>query len=102
MSDLEDLIEDCDEIIPFDKELITSKIHDFNSEKLCEMIVCNNYFNMYSDITISCMKELAIRRQNGENFDFESYINKCKSELPELNIDLKNVSSLISRMSISK
>jgi hypothetical protein len=74
------------EFIGFDFDKIENNISNYLSNKLCEMIVCNRYFDFNKKITELCMKELSRRRLDGDSFDYESYIEKISKELPELKI----------------
>lgn len=74
------------EEVTLDLNLIKSKVPEFNSKKLCEMIVCDRYFGFNQDIAVMCMEELAKRRINGDSFDFETSIEDSLKELPPLNI----------------
>lgn len=65
---------------------IKNNIPTFSSDKLCQFVICHRYLNYSKDLSILAMEELAKRRINGDNFDFESYIDKCLSELPAINI----------------
>ena len=72
------------EFIGFDFSKIENNISSYLSIKLCEMIVCNRYFDFNKKITELCMEELSRRRLAGDNFDYESYIEKISKELPDL------------------
>lgn len=85
-SDLDELDE---EFQKFDLETIKGNISKYSSNKLCEMIVCDRYFGCYNDLSVVCMEELSKRRINGDNFDFENYINNSLNELPALNLNFK-------------
>ena len=77
-----------------DISLIEKNIQNFSSQKLCDMIVCDRYFNIEKKISNFCMEELARRRINGDNFDFENYIDITYCELPQLNfsnLDLRTI-----------
>jgi hypothetical protein len=79
---------------PLDIDLIRKNVPNYSSEKLCEMIVCDRYFGCYREIAIICMEELSNRRQAGDGFAFESYIDSSFKKLPELNfsgINLRDV-----------
>lgn len=67
-----------------DIEKIKENISEYDSEKLCEMIVCDRYFGLEQKISTICMEELARRRIAGENFDFESRIDMALKTLPSL------------------
>jgi hypothetical protein len=91
--DLEDDLEEMT-FVQMDTQKIKDKIPTFTSKKLCEMIVCDRYFGCYREIGLACMEELATRRIAGDEFDFESYIEKALAELPPLDFsipDLRNV-----------
>lgn len=86
--------------IKLDLDLVKSKIPSYSSEKLCEMIVCGRYIGFYPEVSVLCMEELAVRRDSGDVFDFETYIDTAYNSLPKLDFtvpDLRNVlSTLIS------
>lgn len=91
--DLEDSLDDIT-FAELDIGKIKGNIPTFTSKKLCEMIVCDRYFGCYKEINLACMEELSKRRVAGDEFDFESYIDKCLAELPPLDFsipDLRNV-----------
>jgi hypothetical protein len=71
---------------PLDIELVRKNVPTYSSQKLCEMIVCDRYFGCYKEIAIICMEELAKRRQGGDDFLFENYIDESLKKLPELNL----------------
>lgn len=69
-----------------DLGLVKTKVPEFTSKKLCDMIVCDRYFGFNQEIAVMCMEELAKRRINGDTFDFETCIEDSIKELPPLNI----------------
>lgn len=84
---------DANDILTDDQRI--AKLHEFSQEKLCEIIVCNRYFGTHQNLAIACMEELAKRRINGEVFDFEAYIDKSFQELPRLDFQLPEISSIM-------
>lgn len=78
-----------------DVELVRKNIPTYNSQKLCEMIVCDRYFGCYREIAIMCMEELSTRRVAGDTFDFETYIEQSFNELPKLNIAIPDVRDVL-------
>lgn len=70
-------------------------ISGFSEEKLCEIIVCDRYFNSYKELSIRCMKELAKRRDSGNEFDFESYIEKSLSEMPKFDFSIPDLGNVL-------
>lgn len=77
---------------------VKKNIPSFSSHKLCEMIVCERYFNFNLDVSIYCMEELAKRRENGDVFDFENYIDNAYQELPQLNLNIPDLRVILSQI----
>lgn len=78
-------------------ELVRKNIPTYNSNKLCEMIVCDRYFGFNQEISIMCMEELAKRRMNGDNFQFEDYIEESMKGLPSLDFSGFDIRSMLSQ-----
>lgn len=76
-------------------DIIKNNIPKYSSQKLCEMIVCDRYFGLNQQISIACMEELGKRRINGDNLDFENYIDKTQRELPQLNFDMPDLRAIL-------
>lgn len=74
---------------------IELNISTYSSEKLCEIIVCDRYFKSYKDLSIKCMKELAKRRDDGDEFDFECYIEKSLSEMPKFDFSTPDLGNIL-------
>jgi hypothetical protein len=83
---------------PFDLNSIKEDIHTYSSDKLCEMIVCDRYFGCYKEIAIFCMEELAKRRINGDQFDFESHIEKSLSEMPKIDLSIPDLGNVLRQL----
>jgi hypothetical protein len=82
------------EYVPLDMTVVRANIPTYSSQKLCEMIVCDRYFGCYRDIAIACMTELATRRANGDDFQFEKAIDEGYKKLPQLqsaSFDIRDV-----------
>lgn len=96
--DLEDDLEDelNEEVV--DLEKIKSNLSTYSQERICEIIACNRYFNINSDLTLSCMEELSLRRINGNDFNFESHIDSLYKELPTINTVVPDIRDMLSRM----
>jgi hypothetical protein len=84
--------------IKLDVELVKSKIPSYSSQKLCEMIVCGRYIGFYPELSIVCMEELAMRREGGDEFDFETYIDKSYQSLPKLDFTVPDLQSVLSTL----
>lgn len=67
-----------------DIEKIKANISEYDSQKLCDMIVCDRYFGLEEKISVVCMEELSKRRIAGDAFDFETHIDKSIKALPSL------------------
>jgi hypothetical protein len=95
---MDDKIEDI-KYAPLDIEIVRTNVPSYSSEKLCEMIVCDRYFNFNREIAIICMKELASRREKGDDFQFEDYIEKSYNTLPKLDFGgLPDLSSMLQHL----
>lgn len=80
---------------PLNLNVVRQNVPTYTSPKLCEMIVCHRYFGCYSEIAIMCMEELAKRREAGDPFQFEQYIDQAHKELPEINLTAVNVGDVL-------
>lgn len=92
--DSEDNVE---ELVELNVEEIRSKLPTYQIEKICEIIVCNRYFNFNKELTIYCMQELANRRASGEPFKYEEYIENSFKELPVLNFAIPDLRAMLTQ-----
>lgn len=55
------------------------------SDALAAYVVAYRALGVNKELAVACMEELVKRRQNGDNFDFESYIETetAKIKLPK-------------------
>lgn len=97
--DLDTEDDGADEIVTLDIEEIKSKLPTFKIEKICQIIVCNKYFNLNKQLTIYCMEELANRRIAGDTFKYEEFIDSSFKELPVLNLDLPDLRTMLNQVS---
>jgi len=86
--------EDFD-VVTFNIDNIKSKIPTYKSEKLCEMIVADQYFECYKEMSACCMEELAKRREAGDVFNFEQFINDSMKELPVINLIIPDLGTVL-------
>lgn len=94
--ELDDLFsDDSTELVEFDLEKIKENIPQYSNEKLCEMIVGVRYFNLEKKVSVICMEELSKRRLAGDQFDFESYIEKEYNSLPVLDFSIPDIRSVL-------
>jgi hypothetical protein len=84
--------------IKLDFDTVKSKIPSYTSQKLCEMIVCERYIGFYPEISVLCMEELAKRRDAGDIFEFEDYIEKAHKTLPKLDFTVPDLRSVMNTL----
>ena len=73
-------------------------LSDQTSEYLCAIIISNRYLNLYKEESIKAMEELSSRRQNGDNFDYESFIDNKLKDLPDLNFKNDEMNNIINNL----
>jgi hypothetical protein len=66
----------------------TKNLNQFSMQKLCDIIVVDRYLGSLNQEAIMCMQELAARRENGDVFDYESFIESQLKKLPEFKVNL--------------
>lgn len=69
-------------------------LSSFSNEKLCEIVAAYRYLGIMKNEAISSMEELAKRRLNGDQFNFEDKIIELQKDLPQINIDLSKFSGM--------
>ena len=98
-------IDDSDDLPELDAnksislDTIKSNIVNYDSKKLCQIIVSNRYLNMNKELAVLAMQELSIRRQNGDQFNFEEFIEESLNQLPELNFSMPDLRVLLNKLS---
>lgn len=65
-------------------------IKNAKSTNLAGYIVTYRLLGLYKELSIKCMEELLNRRENGDNFNFEEYIEEQLKDAPKSN----NLSSM--------
>lgn len=94
--------DDIKDYSPATESSVISNISSSSSEAICNMIISSKVFGWKSVIPIA-MKELASRRKNGEDFNYEDYIEKNKQEKITINpSDIKKISSQLTDIFNSK
>lgn len=78
---------------PDDLETLEEKFEPekLSNEKLAEIIVAHRYLGVMQSQAIAAMEELAGRRAQGDQFNYEARIEELFSTLPKLNIDLTKI-----------
>lgn len=82
----------------FSIEEFQKNIHSFSNEKLCSIIASSNVLKLNKEVVGLCMKELANRRLNGENFDFECYIETLASSYPKLEFTIPSLLDILGNL----
>ena len=89
-----DLDEDLD-VLDFDD--IKKNMDKHTTKSLCDIIVCDRYISFNKDLRVLCMEELAKRRLNGDEFQYEEYIETTLNELPKINIDIPSITEFFNQ-----
>jgi hypothetical protein len=82
----------------FDMNAFRINVLKFSSEKLCDIIVSHRYLGFNEEASIVCMEELANRRQSGDEFKFEDFIESKQKELPEINFSVPDLRSVLGQL----
>lgn len=83
------------DILALNEDEVIGKIGEFSSEKLADIIIMHRYLGIYASIASAAMIELATRRENGETFEYELYINEKLVEMPKITINLSQYSNIL-------
>jgi hypothetical protein len=77
---------------PFPLQKVSDNDFSLHSnEKLCEIIVAGRYLGIMQDQMVAAMTELAKRREQGDQFNYEDHIEATLKTLPEINLDLSQI-----------
>ena len=60
-------------------------------ERLCDIVVASRYLGSLKDEALLAMEELAKRRNSGDTFKFEEYIEIELKKLPSFNLDINKI-----------
>jgi hypothetical protein len=81
-----------------DNEVIElEEIKKAPSKILAGFVVVYRTLHIFKDRSILCMQELMARRDIGDDFDFETYIENEVSSMPKPN-DLKGISQILGKV----
>ncbi len=69
-------------------ENFATNMKQFSMKKLCEIVVADRYLGSLNSEAIMCMQELAERREAGDTFDYESFIDDSLKKLPVFKTNL--------------
>lgn len=90
MDDLDQKIEGY-----LDEEKIIKLIPNYNDNKLADIVISFRHLGLFKNLFIAAMEELAKRRNEGNEFDYEKYIEDNLALLPKLDFKIPDLSSLI-------
>jgi len=54
-----------------------------SSEALCAHVVVYKFLGINRDMAVKCMQEIALRKSNGDSFDYDGFISSEISKLPK-------------------
>ena len=69
---------------------------DISSDTLAAQVVVYKALGINKELAIQCMKELAVRRENGDLFEYEKYIETEVAKIPK--IEEKPDTSIFTKM----
>lgn len=69
-------------------------VKDLTSKALSAHVVVFRLLGINKDLAIECMEELCSRRDHGDEFKFESYIEEQLKDMPPTQINEKDKSIL--------
>ena len=92
---LDDLENEPIEDVKLDLDQIKLNVPKYDNFKLCDMIIVDRYLGFQQKIAPICMEELAIRRANGDDFQFEEYIEKEYKKLPVLDFKIPDIKTAL-------
>lgn len=69
--------------IKSEQELIDD-VPEADSKVLAAQVVVYRTLGINKDLAKACMEELAARRKNGEEFNYEDYIDEKVAEIPQM------------------
>lgn len=72
-------------------EISPEILKTFSSEKICSLIASNRYLRFSDSLEVLAMQELAQRRIDGDNFEFENLIKEYSSTFVPINIKLPDL-----------
>lgn len=95
--DIEEDLED-DEFSELNPEEILEKIPTFSAEKLSDIVIANRYLGLFKELAVAAMQELSKRRESGDDFEYEKYIDKNVKDLPKLDFEVPGMDVILSNL----
>lgn len=79
---------------PSDEE-IAKDIPNQPSEKIADIVISFRYLGLYKNLSVTAMEELSRRRESGDEFQFEKYIENNLKSLPKLDFKLPDMDGIL-------
>ncbi len=97
---ISDLLKDLDDPDDDDDFEVSDKspfdsIPEQPSTKLADIVIAFRYLGWYRDLSIKSMEELSKRREAGDSFQFEQYIEDNIAKLPKMDIKMPNLDNIL-------
>lgn len=73
-------------------------ISNFDCDTLCSIIASNRYIKFDNDLEKRCMMELANRRINGDDFNFESKIDELSKSFTDISISIPDIKNILDKI----
>lgn len=96
--DDEDLSDDDEDFEELSEEELLAKLPEFDSDKLCAIIVAHRYLGFYKSLYVPAMEVLANRRIAGDIFEFETKIEDSLKDLPKLDFNITDINSALEQL----
>lgn len=93
-----DISDEDEEFEEMTAEELLTKLPEFKSIKLADLVVAHRYLGFYKELYVPCMEELAKRRIAGDNWDFEQYIEDQINDMPKISFNLNDVNAAIEQL----
>ena len=87
-----------DDFVEINETDAIDNLSAFSSEKLADIVIMHRYLGLYADLATAAMKELAVRREHDEVFEYETYIKNHLDRLPKLKVDLGSINNLVAKL----
>ncbi len=95
INDDDSTIEDAVEV---NEEEVIKSFGTYPSERLADLVISYRYLGANKNLSLAAMQELSKRRVSGDNFVYESYIDKNLKELPVITFEIKDISGIMDKL----
>jgi hypothetical protein len=74
------------------------EIKSLSSERLSEIVIANRCLGLYKELSVKAMEELALRRSNGDTFEFEKYISESLNDIPPIDAPKDMITNIMDQI----